>query len=307
MTGASGFVGGAVALHLLDAGWHVRGLDVRPQQWQRADARFEMIRNDLLTVDLDDALDGIDTIFHLAGQTGVRTSWANEFGRYLRNNVESTHRLLEAARHRPITRFVYASSSSVYGNTSRSVSGEDDATRPHSPYGVTKLAGELLCSSYAANFGVPTVSLRYFTVYGPGQRPDMSIHRMIRAALDQTVFHLFGDGRQSRDFTYVTDIVRATAAAAVADLPAGTVINVASGTPVTLRTLIRCVEDITGSAIRLESSQPHPGDVDHTRASLARARSLLHWRPEVRLREGVTAQVQWHLDHDDLARSTAAN
>ena len=171
---------------------------------------------------------------------------------------------------------------------------------------MTKLAAELLCSSYAANFGVPTVSLRYFTVYGPGQRPDMSIHRMIRAALDQTVFHLFGDGRQSRDFTYVSDIVRATAAAAVADLPAGTVINVASGAPVTLRALIECVEDVTRSVIPLERSQPQPGDVDHTRASIRRARSLLRWRPEVRLREGVTAQVQWHRNCHDLARSTTS-
>jgi nucleoside-diphosphate-sugar epimerase len=219
VTGAAGFIGTHLVDHLLDTGWDVLGVDAREPAPAPRHRAFRMVRSDLVTADaqsLDELCRGVDVVFHLAGQPGVRSSWSGGFARCARDNIDATQRLLDAARHHPIDRFVFASSSSVYGNAVGRHVDEDDPAVPHSPYGVTKLAAELLCRAYAANFDVPAVNLRYFTVYGPGQRPDMSIHRMIRAALGKQPFHLYGDGSQTREFTFVTDVVRATAMAATA-------------------------------------------------------------------------------------------
>ncbi len=188
-------------------------------------------------------------MFHLAGQPGVRRSWANEFDLYLRNNVAVTQRLLDASLRAGVARFVYASSSSVYGQVDQVPTPEDHPTVPHSPYGVTKLAGEHLVRAYAANHGLATVALRYFTVYGPRQRPDMAIHRLLRATETGEPFTVFGDGSQIRDFTFVGDVVRATVAAASADLAPGTVVNVAGGSSVSLAELIDIVGDVTGTQV----------------------------------------------------------
>lgn len=305
VTGVAGFIGSNLAGRLVADGRSVRGIDsftdYYPESVKRANLaplgssdHFEMVEADLLTVDLDQLLEGVDVVFHEAGQAGVRGSWADGFRVYNETNVDATQRLLEAVRRHPIRRFVFASSSSVYGNAPSYPTRETDLTRPHSPYGVTKLAAELLCGAYAHNFGVPVVSLRYFTVYGPGQRPDMGIHRMIESALRQTTFNVFGDGSQIRDFTFVGDVVEANVRAATAELEPGVVLNVAGGGSITVAELLDLVGEIVGQPVPVQWGPAQAGDVQRTGGSTERAEQLLDWKPQVDIREGVSAQVDWH-------------
>jgi UDP-glucuronate 4-epimerase len=305
VTGVAGFIGSTLADSLLRNGWAVRGADRFTSYYEESAKRanltaatgspaFELAEVDLVTTDLGALLDGVDVVFHLAAQPGVRLSWADGFRLYNDLNVNLTQRLLEAARGREIGRFVYASSSSVYGDVSVVPTDEQQPTRPHSPYGVTKLAGELLCSAYGANFGVPTTSLRYFTVYGPRQRPDMAIHRMIEATLNGQPFPMFGDGSQIRDFTFVDDVVAATVAAATADVPPATVCNVAGGSSVSLRDLLTLVGEAIGVPVVIDRRAAQPGDVRATGGSIGRAEELLTWRPHIDLPTGVARQVDWH-------------
>ncbi len=305
VTGAAGFIGSTLVDHLLAEGHAVRGVDCFVPFYAEADKRanltgalatpaFELVEADLRDADLSALLDGVDVVFHLAAQAGVRTSWAEGFEDYVSLNVLATQRLLEACRGRAIDRLVYASSSSIYGQAARYPTDEGDLPAPHSPYGVTKLAGEHLCSLYGANHGVPTVSLRYFTVYGPRQRPDMALHRLIEHGLAGTTFPLYGDGRQQREFTFVGDVVRATAAAATADVAPGTVVNVAGGSETLLSELIDLVGETLGRPVALDRRPVAAGDVARTGGSTERARTLLGWSPQVPLREGVEAQVAWH-------------
>ena len=305
VTGVAGFIGSTLADRLLDEGWRVRGVD-RFTSYYEASAkranlrrvqesdRFELIEADLLTADLAAMLDNVDVVFHLAAQPGVRLSWADGFGLYNDLNVNLTQRLLEAVKDTGIKRFVYASSSSVYGDVTVVPTDEEQPTRPYSPYGVTKLAGELLCSAYGANFGVPTVSLRYFTVYGPRQRPDMAIHRIIEAGLGDRPFAVFGDGQQIRDFTFVGDIVDATFRAATSPVEPSTVLNVAGGGSVSLLDLIGMVGDAVGTPIRIEQQDAKPGDVRATGGSIELAAQQLGWQPQVDLATGIEQQVAWH-------------
>ena len=305
VTGAAGFVGSTLVDQLLAEGHRVRGVDCFVPFYAEADKRanltaaladpgFQLVEADLRDADLGALLDGVDVVFHLAAQAGVRTSWAEGFEDYVSLNVLATQRLLEACRGRDLDRLVYASSSSVYGQAARYPTTETDLPAPHSPYGVTKLAGEHLCSLYGANHGVPTVSLRYFTVYGPRQRPDMAIHRLVEHGLAGTPFPLYGDGRQQREFTFVGDVARATGAAATAAIDPGTVGNVAGGSETLLADLIELVGDVIGRPVALDRRPAAAGDVARTGGSTERARDLLGWAPEVGLREGVEAQVAWH-------------
>ena len=305
ITGAAGFIGSTLSERLVVGGWEVRGVDRFTAYYEEAAKRsniaaladqsaFELIEADLLSADLEPLLADIDVVFHLAGQPGVRLSWADGFRTYVDLNINVTQRLLEASRTRQLKRFVYASSSSVYGNAEHVPTDEQQPTRPYSPYGVTKLAGELLCSAYGANFDVPTVSLRYFTVYGPRQRPDMALHRMIEAALDGRPFPLFGDGQQIRDFTYVDDIVRATMLGATADVEPATVVNASGGGSVTVMHLLDLVAHCVGRPVELDRREPQPGDVRETGGAIELAQTLLGWVPEVDLAEGVRRQVEWH-------------
>ncbi|MCB0983578.1 MAG: GDP-mannose 4,6-dehydratase [Ilumatobacter sp.] len=305
VTGAAGFIGSTLTDHLLSEGWTVRGVDAFTPYYDATakqsnltgalgSDRFELVVADLLTTDLDELLADVQIVFHLAGQPGVRLSWADGFGTYVDLNINATQRLLEAARGRNLRRFVYASSSSVYGNALVVPTDEEQQTRPHSPYGVTKLAGELLCSAYGANFGVPTASVRYFTVYGPRQRPDMALHRMIEATLDGRPFPLFGDGSQVRDFTFVHDIVRATVGASTAEIPPATVVNAAGGSAVTMARLIEMVGEAVGAPVRVDHQPVQAGDVRATGGSVERARELLGWVPKVSLEQGIARQVEWH-------------
>jgi nucleoside-diphosphate-sugar epimerase len=303
VTGAAGFIGSHTVEALLDRGHEVVAVDAitdyydRMQKWSNVEGfrdRASFVRADLLSADLPSLFDGVDSVVHLAGQPGVRSSWASEFAVYVDANISVTQRLLEFAKTRRIQRFVYASSSSVYGNSTTYPTSELALPQPVSPYGVTKLAAEHLCSVYAANFGVPTVSLRYFTVFGPRQRPDMAMHRLIAATLGGPRFPLFGDGRQIRDFTYVGDIVEANVLALERDVVPGTVMNVSGGDSADLTTVIRTIEDLLGVSIPIERRAGEPGDVDRTGASTERIESVLGWRPRTKLREGLARQVEWH-------------
>jgi nucleoside-diphosphate-sugar epimerase len=305
ITGVAGFIGSTLADRLLADGWDVRGVDGFTPYYDPAqkrsnlddastNPRFEAIEADLRTADLDALLDDVDVAFHQAGQPGVRHSWSDGFADYVGHNVLATQRLLEAAKGSRLPRLVYASSSSVYGNADRYPTRETDLPRPHSPYGVTKLAAEHLCQLYAANWGVSTVSLRYFTVYGPRQRPDMAFHRLCEAALHRTPFPMFGDGSHVRDFTYVDDAVRANIAAARADIEPGTVVNVAGGGESRMSEVIELVGELAGRKVLLDRQPEQPGDVARTGGSIEQATKLLDWVPHTTLRDGLAAQIAWH-------------
>ncbi|MHB1500517.1 MAG: NAD-dependent epimerase/dehydratase family protein [Candidatus Dormibacteria bacterium] len=302
VTGSAGFIGARLTERLLDEGLEVIGIDAftdsydQAEKWARA-ARLQRhpayrhLTGDLATMGLDTCLRGVTTIFHLAGRAGTRASF-DHTPKYLHDNVEATARLLEEARRAPsVRRLVYASSSSVYGD----VAGprrEDDDPAPVSPYGETMLRAERLCQAASRAGDVETLVLRYFTVYGPGQRPDMALRRFIQAALDGRAVELYGSGSQSRDFAYVDDIVDATRRAAVAEAD-GLPVNVGGGVRVTLTAALDLLAEVIGGRLIVEHKPPAPGDVQHAWADLTRARTLLGFRPTVSLREGLAAEADW--------------
>lgn len=312
VTGVAGFVGSQVAEALVGAGETVRGIDCFTPYYDRAaketnlaylraSDRFELHEIDLRTTPaetLASLVDDVDVVYHQAAQPGVRLSWSDGFRTYDECNALATQRLLEAVRGaRPGgdgPRVVYASSSSVYGNAGRYPVLETDLPHPHSPYGVTKLAAEHLCNLYGRNYGVATVSLRYFTVYGPRQRPDMAHHRLIEAALDQTPFPLYGDGTQIRDFTFVGDVVQANLLAGTAGVAPGTVVNICAGGSTVMRDLIDAVGEAVGHPVPVEEHGEQPGDVHRTGGSNQLAAMELDWTPQTSLADGIAAQVDWH-------------
>lgn len=304
VTGAAGFVGSHLTKRLRDDGHDVIGLDSFTDYYDvtlkraNADAAIQagvtFVEGDLNVVDLDAILDGVEAVFHLAGQPGVRSSWGEDFSTYTHCNIDATQRLLEASRRRPtLRRLVYASSSSVYGNAERYPTSERDRPQPISPYGVTKLAAEHLCSLYATCFGVPTVSLRYFTVYGPGQRPDMAFTRFADAVVRGDRITVYGSGEQTRDFTFVEDVVEANLLAATRDVPAGTVMNVAGGSHTSVNEVLQIFEELAGSQLSVARVEAVAGDARQTGGDTSAIRSLLGWQPSVSLREGIAQQFRW--------------
>lgn len=305
VTGAAGFIGSHLVDALLADGHEVVGVDAFTAYYDRATKeqnlaaarahrRFRFVEADLRGADLVPLLDGVEVVYHQAAQPGVRLSWSDGFATYDACNVLATQRLLEAALQAGVRRVVYASSSSVYGNADRYPVSEDLLPRPHSPYGVTKLAGEHLCGLYADNHGLPTIALRYFTVYGPRQRPDMAFHKLIEGAIAGEPFPLYGDGSHVRDFTYVDDVVRANILAADADVAAGSVVNVCAGGSTRMSDVIGTVGDAVGSPVPVERHAEQPGDVRRTGGSNEAARRLLGWEPQTSLGDGIAAQVAWH-------------
>ncbi len=303
VTGVAGFIGSHLARRLVGRGTEVLGVDsftdYYPREQKEANLRglrgealFDLVEADLATADLGPILEGVGSVCHLAAQAGVRASWGESFSIYLDCNVLPTQRLLEAVKETELGRFVYASSSSVYGETRDLPMREDGRTCPVSPYGVTKLAAEHLAVLYHRNYGVPTVSLRYFTVYGPGQRPDMAFHRFIRAALSGTPITVYGNGEQTRDFTFVEDIVEGTIRALDGG-PPGEVLNVGGGSRVTLNEAISAIEEEVGRPIDRRYEETARGDVTDTLADTSKVQSELGFRPQTPLREGLRRECEW--------------
>jgi UDP-glucuronate 4-epimerase len=315
VTGASGFVGSHLAERLVRDGATVVGVDRRSPAVDPlaaanlaellAEPGFRFVCADVC----DDArwLDGASVVFHLAGTPGVRPSWGDSFAEYLRSNVLATQRLLEACAAARVPRLVFASSSSVYGPGSGQPSRETDATMPLSPYGVTKLAAERLALAYARRPQNPTsvVALRYFTVYGPRQRPDMAIGRVLRAALSGRPMRLYGTGTQRRDFTYVDDVVAATVAAGSAPGQAE-VVNVGGGASVTMLDVLAGAAALTGREVPVVRDASQPGDVDATAADLTLARELLGYVPSVPFAEGLARQYAFHTAGPPVATGSPA-
>ena len=303
VTGAAGFVGSHLADRLLAMGHEVVGVDSFTDSYARrlkernlTDAngheRFQLIDGDLLDIDLDDLLVSADHVFHLAGQAGVRPSWGFQFHVYLRNNIAATQRLLEAAKRAELRTFVFASSSSIYGNAKRLPVTEETLPQPVSPYGVTKLAAEHLCSLYHRVYRVPTVSLRYFTAYGPRQRPEMAIQRFLFASMNGEQVTVFGDGTQTRDFTFVDDIVEANVRALEA--PADErIFNVCGGSRISVNDLIDLMGNITGKPLAVQYEPAAKGDTLHTLGDNSLAQQHLDFSPKTSLAEGVAAQWRW--------------
>jgi len=301
VTGCAGFLGSRLVDRLLYDGTSVIGIDCFTDYYakevKKANMRrfrdhpgFEFRRVDLSRDPLDGLLAGVDVVYHLAAQPGVRTSFGSGFKKYVRHNIEATQRLLEAVVVQPVEALVYASSSSVYGDENIYPTPEDAQRRPHSPYGMTKLAVEELAGVYLRNHGVPAIGLRYFTVYGPGQRPDMAFARFISQLLAGHQITVFGDGRQIRDFTYVDDAVRATIAAARGR--PGAVYNVGGGHPVELRQAYELLGTILERSVDVLGLPATAGDVRETGADGTLAREELGFTPQIGFEEGLRAQVK---------------
>jgi nucleoside-diphosphate-sugar epimerase len=303
VTGVAGFIGSHLAERLLADGHEVVGIDAFTDYYARAlkqanlrnlqgKASFTFFEADLNIVDLVALLRDIDWVFHQAGQAGVRASWGRDFATYVEANIAATQQLLEASKQAPnLKRFIYASSSSIYGNARDLPTREETLPQPVSPYGVTKLAAEHLSMLYWHNYRIPTVALRYFTVYGPRQRPDMAFHRFVKAMLSDQEISIYADGYQTRDFTYVADIVEANIQAALAADAVGHVFNIAGGAQVDLRKVIQLMEELLGKAARIHYEAPALGDVRDTLADTSLARRVLGYAPQVPLREGLASEI----------------
>jgi UDP-glucose 4-epimerase len=313
VTGAAGFIGSHLSKALTSRGLDVIGVDcftdfypraIKEQNLAplRAVPQFRFVEAALQTADLASILDGVTHVFHLAAQAGVRKSWGREFLTYTSQNVDATQRLLEALKDRPIARLVYASSSSVYGDHVPMPMRENAVPQPVSPYGVTKLAAEHLCSLYHANYGLPAVSLRYFTVYGPGQRPDMGFHRFLRAAQTDQPITLYGDGEQTRDFTFVADTVAATIAAGDRGRP-GAVYNIGGGSRVSINHVLTLIERVAGRPVRINREPPQKGDMRDTFADTTLAKTELGFAPSKPLESGLAEEHDW-LAHLHLVSHT---
>jgi nucleoside-diphosphate-sugar epimerase len=305
VTGCAGFIGSHLTESLLDDGYEVVGVDCfndnygrrqklgnldRARSWDR----FDFVPVDLARGQVLDLVEGCRSVFHLAAEPGVRSSWGLRFESYIRNNVQATQHLLEAASGVPGVTCIYASSSSVYGESQRLPTSEDVVPRPLSPYGVTKLAGEHLCGAYRENLGVRVVALRYFSVYGPRQRPDMAFSTFCRRLLEDQPIELYG-GSQTRDFTFVSDVVAATRAAAENDPAVGNTFNIGGGATVALERALAALGEVSGREPVVTRVGPQAGDVADTGADIGHAERVLGYRPSVSLEKGLAEQWEWHV------------
>jgi nucleoside-diphosphate-sugar epimerase len=302
VTGAAGFIGSNLSRTILERGDSVVGIDSFTDYYaedrKRANLErigqhdsFRFVEEDINSADLPALLDDVDVVFHLAGQPGVRASWGEDFTVYVEDNIMATQRLLEAARGTELHRFVLASSSSIYGDAESFPTAETATPAPVSPYGVTKLAAEHLGRLYFKAHAIPTVGLRYFTIYGPGQRPDMAFTRFCDAALAGNPIKIFGDGEQIRDFTFVEDCVRATLAAGEKGQPGG-VYNISGGSQASVLDVVGILGELVGGEVQREHEAPMPGDARRTKADTTLAERDLGYSPSVTLREGIERQLE---------------
>jgi nucleoside-diphosphate-sugar epimerase len=303
VTGAAGFIGSHLSQKLLKENYEVLGIDdfqdyypkwikernIAPLLKQK---NFNLMPENINSLDSDSLLANHDCIFHLAAQAGVRSSWGENFSVYTRNNIDTTQKLLESAKKNDLKKFIYASSSSVYGDCHDLPMKENSPLKPYSPYGVTKLAAEHLCTLYYRNYSVPTVSLRFFTVYGPAQRPDMAFHKFFKAALEGKNITIYGDGSQTRDFTYIDDIVEAILSAFRSGKP-GEIYNLGGGKNIILREIFPLIENVCQKKITINHIDRQYGDVSHTFADITKARKDLGFSPRIKLEQGLTEEWKW--------------
>jgi nucleoside-diphosphate-sugar epimerase len=305
VTGVAGFIGSHLAETLLERGDRVIGIDHFNDYYDpflkhknlatfAQHPNFQLIEADIQETEWGNLLDGVEVIYHQAAQAGVRASWGAGFRGYTERNINATQVLLEAAKEaKQLKRLVYASTSSVYGNAETLPTYETIPPQPVSPYGITKLAAERLCWLYHNNFGVPATALRYFTVYGPRQRPDMAFHKFFKAVLDDQAIPVYGDGQQTRDFTFVTDAVAANLAAATVPEAIGEVFNIGGGSRVVLADVLNTMEEVVGKPIKRNHQGQAMGDARHTAADVSKARKLLGYDPRVSLRDGLIQEWEW--------------
>lgn len=303
LTGVAGFIGSRLCQHLLEQGFSVVGIDSftdyypkwikekNIEKLREAD-KFEFVHDDLIKLDLASLMKRAEYVFHLAAQAGVRASWSQNFSVYTQNNIEATQKLLEAAKESPVKKVIYASSSSVYGHCPELPMSETSSLHPFSPYGVTKLAAEQLCFLYHKNYGVPCLSLRLFTVYGPGQRPDMAFHKFFKAIRDDQKLQVFGDGKQTRDFTFVDDVVQAFLDA-MKKGKRGETYNVGGGSRRKLEDVFPLIEEICQKKIKIQWKDKQKGDVQDTFAKIDKAREDLGYSPQIELYQGLKKEWSW--------------
>jgi nucleoside-diphosphate-sugar epimerase len=303
VTGAAGFIGSHLCKKLIRDGAHIIAIDAFTDFYPRRlkenniqplvkHPNFKLMPQDILDINLNKIMEKTDVVFHFAAQAGVRSSWGSDFSIYTKNNIEATQRLLEAAKKSSIKKFIYASSSSVYGLSPQLPMVETSTLHPYSPYGVTKLAAENLCFLYYKNYGIPCVSLRFFTVYGPGQRPDMAFHKFFRSIVENKEITVFGDGQQTRDFTYVDDIIQANLSS-IQNGKVGETYNLGGGTQRKLADIIPLLEEICQRKVRIRNLPGQKGDVQHTFADIQKAKNDLCYTPQITLEEGLRFEWDW--------------
>ena len=305
VTGAAGFIGSHLTEALLSRGDRIVGIDhfndyYSPELKRQNIAsfvnhpNFQLIEGDIQFLDWNLLLKDVEVVYHQAAQAGVRASWGSSFRSYTERNISATQVMLEAAKDaKNLKRFVYASTSSIYGNAETLPTSELVSPQPVSPYGITKLATERLCGLYHDNFSVPICSLRYFTVYGPRQRPDMGFHKFFKAAIEGKPIDIFGDGQQTRDFTFVSDIVAANLAAGATDVATGEIFNIGGGSRVVLSDVLDMMERVMGKPIHRNHIDRARGDARHTAADVTKARNLLGFEAQVSLETGLTREWEW--------------
>jgi nucleoside-diphosphate-sugar epimerase len=305
VTGAAGFIGSNLVDTLLAQGEEVIGVDqfndyYDPQlKWQNLQSalqhpNFRLVEGDIQHLDWESLFSCADYVYHQAAQAGVRASWGNSFRAYTERNINATQVMLEAAKDAPhLKRFIFASTSSVYGNAETLPTSETIPPQPVSPYGITKLAAERMGGLYHDNFGVPFCALRYFTVYGPRQRPDMGFHKFFKAAIEGQAIPIYGDGQQTRDFTFVSDAIAANIAAARVDGATGQIFNIGGGSRVVLADVLDMMEAVVGFPIKRDHIEKARGDARHTAADVTKAKTILGYNPQVSLREGLAREWEW--------------
>ncbi|MGH7740142.1 MAG: NAD-dependent epimerase/dehydratase family protein [bacterium] len=320
VTGAAGFIASHVVARLLKDGHEVTGIDSFDVYYPRSQKeknllplmlhpQFKFMEDNLSTMPLVKVQKGTEAIVHLAAQPGVRGSWGTSFNRYVANNIQVTQKLLEEFKGSKLKRFVYASSSSVYGDVG-SVLSEEMRPEPKSPYGVSKLAAEQLCQLYHREYKMPTVALRFFSVYGPGQRPDMAFHRFCQSILREAAVSIYGDGQQVRDYTYVEDVAEVVSAALTVPDAVGQVVNVGGGSASTLLEALSALEEISGRACPRTFLERQKGDAFSTRADTAKLERIFGFKPKVSLKEGLARQWEWmnrFVQNEDEERAIKAN
>ncbi|MDY7008785.1 MAG: GDP-mannose 4,6-dehydratase [Cyanobacteriota bacterium] len=305
VTGVGGFIGSHLAETLLNQGEKVIGIDQFNDYYDpvfkrqnisqfQDNSAFQLIENDIQSLNWSKLLTDVDIVYHQAAQAGVRASWGEGFRAYTERNINATQIILEAAKDAPkLKRLVYASSSSIYGNAESFPTPESICPQPVSPYGITKLVGEQLCNLYHQNFAVPCVSLRYFTVYGPRQRPDMAFHKFFKWILQDEPISIYGDGQQTRDFTFISDAIAANLAAGTVPEAVGEVFNIGGGSRVVLAEVINMMEKIVGHPIKKNFVEKARGDARHTSADVSKAQKILGYQPQVSLAEGLSREWEW--------------